>query len=219
MTKIVSYTRVSTDRQGASGLGLQAQTAAIADYARQHGGEIVASYQDVESGKNNDRPELAKALAHAKKAKAALVIAKLDRLSRDAAFLLQLQAASVRIVIADQPHIDKMMFGILAVFAESERDAISKRTKAALAAAKARGIQLGSRDPARLEKARARNTEIAQARAQNLAPIIESIEKAGVTTLQGICEALQARGVRTPRGAMTWHPAQVARIRQASSCA
>lgn len=213
MTKIVAYVRVSTDKQGKSGLGLEAQLASVAGYASQHGSEIVATYQEVESGKNNDRPELTKALAHAKKAKAVLVIAKLDRLSRDAHFLLGLQKSGVQFVAVDMPHADAFTVGIMAMVAQKEREMISARTKAALAAAKARGVQLGNRDPSRLVAARARKSEAAQNRAQNLAPIIDSIERAGVTTLSGICKALEARGVKTPSGGSVWHPAQVTRIR------
>jgi len=214
MTKLVAYLRVSTQKQGKSGLGLEAQTAAIDDYARQHGAEIVATYQEVESGKRDDRAELAKALAHAKKAKAALVIAKLDRLGRNAAFLLQLQASPVRIIIADQPHIDKMMFGILAVFAESERDATSARTKAALKAAKARGVKLGSPKAAETAIAAAAiNSARARERARNIIAIIQDIERSGVSTLAGVAAALESRGVKTPRGNVNWHPSQVAHIR------
>jgi DNA invertase Pin-like site-specific DNA recombinase len=213
MTKIVAYIRVSSDKQGKSGLGLEAQITAVRGYADHHGAEILATYEEVESGKNNDRPELAKALVHAKKMKAVLVIAKLDRLSRDAHFLLGLQKASVQFVAVDMPHADAFTVGIMAMVAQKEREMISARTKAALAAAKARGIQLGNRDPQRLVAARARNTEVAKSRARNLVPIIESIEKAGVTTLQGICEVLEARGVKTPRGGTVWYPAQIARIK------
>lgn len=214
--KIISYIRVSTDRQGRSGLGLEAQIASINTYAAQNEGEIIETYREIESGKRNDRPELAKALAHARKAKATLVIARLDRLGRNAAFLLQLQASPVRIVIADQPHIDKMMFGILAVFAESEHDAISKRTKAALQAARARGVRLGNRPGVDTSPAVAVNVANAGAKASNIAPIIESIERAGVKTLAGIAQALTARGVKTPRGNDNWQPVQVARIKALS---
>lgn len=211
--KIVQYCRVSTDAQGKSGLGIEGQIAQIAAYADQHGAEIIGAYQEIESGKRNDRPELAKALAHARKAKAVLVIARLDRLGRDAAFLLALQASPVKIVIADQPHIDKMMFGILAVFAESERDAISKRTKAALKAAAARGVRLGNLPGADLSKARAARSASARAHADNVKPIIDSIEKAGATTLAEIAAALTARGIKTPSGNDNWSPMQVSRIK------
>lgn len=215
--KIVAYIRVSTSSQGRSGLGLEAQFATIGSYAAQNDGQIIETYREVESGRKNDRPELAKALAHARKAKATLVIARLDRLGRDAAFLLQLQASPVRIVVADQPHIDKMMFGILAVFAESERDAISKRTKAALAAAKARGTKLGNNPGADLSKASAARSAASKAHASNVVPIIDSIERAGAKTLAEIAEALTARGIKTPRGNDNWSPMQVSRIKMAIS--
>jgi DNA invertase Pin-like site-specific DNA recombinase len=212
--RIVAYIRVSTTQQGRSGLGLEAQIAAVTSYAEQTGAEIIETYREIESGRKNDRPELAKALARARKTKATLVISKLDRLGRDAASLLQLQASPVKIVIADQPHIDKMMFGILAVFAESESDAISKRTKAALAAAKARGVKLGNKPGADLSRARDARSAAARSHADNVAAIITSIEKSGITTLAGIAKALEARGVKTPSGNDNWLPIQVSRIKQ-----
>jgi len=134
MEKYVAYYRVSTDKQGASGLGLEAQQAAVASYATQ----IVHSFTEIESGKDNDRPQLAAAIAMAKKLKAALLIAKIDRLSRDAGFLFTLRGSGINIVAADMPHAGTLDFGMRAIFAQHEREEISRRTKAALAAAKAR---------------------------------------------------------------------------------
>lgn len=214
MTNIISYVRVSTQKQGRSGLGLEAQQAAIEEYARSIDGIILETFIEVDSGANNERIELAKAIASARKHKATLVVAKLDRLGRDAAYLLTLvQSCRCPIVLAECPSVDKMMFGILAVIAENERDAISKRTKAALQAAKARGVKLGANDPIRLANARARRAAKAFALARNVMPIIDSIERAGVTTLAGIAAALQARGIKTPRGNDNWQPVQVARIK------
>lgn len=212
--RIVAYIRVSTDKQGRSGLGLAAQVAAIGAYAEQHGAEIIETYREVESGKKNDRPELARAMARAQKTKATLVIAKLDRLSRDAHFLLGLQKAGVPFVACDMPYADSFTIGIMAMVAQKEREMTSQRTKAALAAAKARGVKLGS--PIAAQTARVASeakSHKATALAKNIAPIIESIERSGVTSLTGIAQALEARGIKTPRGATTWQPTQVARIK------
>src|SRR5215213_6425076 len=139
----VSYLRVSTDRQGRSGLGLEAQRKAVDDFLNGGQWELIAEFVEVESGKRDDRPKLAEALALCRLHSAILVIAKLDRLSRDAAFLLGLQKAGVRFVAADMPEANELVVGILAVVAQAERKMISARTKAALAAAKARGVRLG----------------------------------------------------------------------------
>lgn len=142
--KIVTYSRVSTDKQGRSGLGLEAQEETIARYCDQHGAERVADFVEVESGKKNHRPELQKAIRAAKQHKAKLLVAKLDRLSRNAAFLLQLRDSNIEFVAADNPEANNLTIGILAVVAENEREQTSQRTKAALAAAKARGVKLGN---------------------------------------------------------------------------
>ena len=142
--KIVTYSRVSTDKQGRSGLGLEAQEETIARYCDQHGAERVADFVEVESGKKNHRPELQKAIRAAKQHKAKLLVAKLDRLSRNAAFLLQLRDSNIEFVAADNPEANNLTIGILAVVAENEREMTSQRTKAALAAAKARGVKLGN---------------------------------------------------------------------------
>src|SRR5579863_178516 len=142
--KIIAYYRVSTKRQGRSGLGLDGQRAAVEAFAKRNGGKIVASYTEVESGKRSDRPELAKALGHARLAKATLVVAKLDRLARNVAFLSALMEAGVDFVACDNEHANRLTIHILAAVAESEARAISDRTTAALKAAKKRGIALGS---------------------------------------------------------------------------
>ena len=143
----VAYYRVSTERQGKSGLGLEAQRAAVEALVQSNGNQLIAEYTEVESGKHADRPELGKALKRCRLSKAALVIAKLDRLSRDAHFLLGLQKAGVRFVAADMPEANETMVGFMAVMAQHEREMISRRTKEALAAAKARGAKLGGRRP------------------------------------------------------------------------
>ena len=147
--RFVSYLRVSTDRQGRSGLGLEAQRKAVDDFLNGGRWKLIAEFVEVESGKRDDRPRLAEALALCRLHNAVLVIAKFDRLSRDAHFLLGLQKAGVRFVAADMPEANEMVVGIMAVVAQAERKMISARTKAALAAAKARGKRLGQpREPA-----------------------------------------------------------------------
>src|SRR6516162_8930543 len=147
MAEVIAYYRVSTKRQGESGLGLDGQKAAVEAYARQSGARILASYREVESGKLAERPELARALAHALRSKATLVVAKLDRLARNVAFLSALMRSGVDFVCCDNPHANKLTIHILAAVAEDEAERISARTKAALQAAKARGAKLGSARP------------------------------------------------------------------------
>ena len=145
--RFVAYYRVSTDRQGRSGLGLEAQQKAVRDYLNGGAWELVGEFVEVESGKHANRPELARALEACRKQKAKLVIAKLDRLSRNLAFIATLMDAGVEFVAVDNPHASRLTLHILAAVAEHERVAISERTKAALAAAKARGTRLGTPDP------------------------------------------------------------------------
>ena len=140
---LVAYYRVSTDRQGRSGLGLDTQRAAVAGHAATTGGAVVAAFEEVESGRRDDRPQLAATLADCRARRAVLVIAKLDRLARDAHFLLGLQKAGVEFVAVDMPRANRLTIGIMALVAEEEARATSERTKAALAAAKARGVRLG----------------------------------------------------------------------------
>jgi DNA invertase Pin-like site-specific DNA recombinase len=141
--KFISYLRVSTAKQGASGLGLEAQRKAVEDYLNGGQWTLIEEVIEVESGKRSDRPKLAEALRLCRIHGATLVIAKLDRLSRDAAFLMKLQNDGVKFVAADMPEANHLVVGILAVVAQAEREMISARTKAALAAAKARGVKLG----------------------------------------------------------------------------
>lgn len=144
MTKYVSYYRVSRESQRKSGLGLEAQRQAVQEAARTHRAKIVAEFTETESGKRNDRPQLAKAIARARSLKATLVVAKLDRLSRDAAFLLTLANSGLSIMCCDLPDANTLTFGIMASVAQWERERISERTKAALMAAKRRGVKLGT---------------------------------------------------------------------------
>jgi DNA invertase Pin-like site-specific DNA recombinase len=212
-TAYVVYLRVSTARQGESGLGLEAQRATVEAFARQHGGKIVAQHVEVESGKRSDRPELAKALTAARKAKATLLIAKLDRLARNVAFIAAMMDAGVEFVACDQPFASRLTLHILAAVAEDEARRISERTKAALQAAKARGIKLGSPVAAKtVEKARAARSVYAAEASAGTRRVIADIRASGVGTLAGIARALQARGVRTPRGRVEWQPVQVSRL-------
>jgi DNA invertase Pin-like site-specific DNA recombinase len=197
----VAYFRVSTDQQGKSGLGLDAQRKAVADYLNGGNWKLVGEFTEIESGKNGARPQLAAALAACKKRKAKLVIAKLDRLSRNLAFIANLLEAGTDFVAADNPHANKSMVQMMAVFAEMERDAISKRTREALAAAKTRGVQLGNPRLAEASAiAIAASKEAADRFAANVAPIIKQIQASGVSSLRGVARTLSARGVKTARG-------------------
>jgi DNA invertase Pin-like site-specific DNA recombinase len=209
----VAYLRVSTVRQGESGLGLEAQRAAVEAFTRQHAGAIVASFVEVETGKRSDRPELAKALEAARKGKAMLLIAKLDRLARNVAFIANLMDAGVEFLACDQPFASRLTLHILAAVAEDEARRISERTKAALQAAKARGRKLGSPIAAKtVGKARAaRSAYAAKVNATTLA-VIREVQSSGVETLAGIARALQARGIKTPAGRTQWQPVQVSRL-------
>lgn len=216
--RFVSYLRVSTEQQGRSGLGVEAQRKAVADYLNGGSWELTGEFVEVESGKRDDRPQLAAALAACRARRATLVIAKLDRLSRDAHFLIGLQKAGVDFVAVDAPHADRFTVGVLALVAQKEREMISERTKAALAAARARGIKLGGRRegalPNKAEGA-ARSVEVRKAKADQVAadlqPIIDSIQAKGITSATGIARELNAMGIDTPRGGK-WQAVSVQRL-------
>lgn len=205
--RLVAYERVSTARQGASGLGLEAQRMVIEDFAASRGAQVLARFTEVESGRKADRPELAKALHLSKVTGATLVIAKLDRLSRNAEFLLALRDSGVRFVAVDMPEANDLTVGIMALVAQAEREAISRRTKEALAVAKARGVKLGNPNGAdSLRRAgkggvalRAAVSANAAAFAADLAPVLADIRAAGHTSLRAIAAELTARGIRTRR--------------------
>jgi DNA invertase Pin-like site-specific DNA recombinase len=205
-TGFIAYYRVSTDRQGRSGLGLEAQRAAVVRYLAGIGGTLLAEHTEVETGKRNDRPELQKALAACRKHKARLVIAKLDRLSRNVAFIATMMDAGVEFVACDNPHATRLTLHILAAVAEHEREMISARTKAALQAAKARGVRLG-RNGERLASA---NRATAVDRARQIEHVLAELNQSGMTTRE-IAAELTARGIRTPRGGR-WHPQTVRRV-------
>ncbi len=203
----VAYFRVSTQRQGTSGLGLEAQRKAVIDYINGNGSKVLAEYTEVESGKRWSRPELGKALAHCKKHRATLVIAKLDRLARNVHFISGLIESRVDFVAADMPEADRAFLQMAAVFAEWEGRKISERTKAALAAAKARGVKLGVTGKERARE----NRSAANAFARKLRPVIRGLAGEGITSVRKVTEALNERGIETPRGGR-WHPTGVARL-------
>jgi DNA invertase Pin-like site-specific DNA recombinase len=215
--KHVAYYRVSTARQGRSGLGLEAQRHAVTEFLNGGDWKIVAELTEVESGKKADRPQLAKALALCRLHGARLVIAKLDRLSRNAHFLLGLQESGVDFVAADMPNANQLTVGIMAVVAQDEAKRISDRTKAALAAAKKRGTVLGGfRGVVPTARMRKLSAEALQQRAaawaSDLRPTIEELQAAGVTKLKAIARELNARGIPTARGSGEWSAIQVQRV-------
>lgn len=220
MKKIVCYLRVSTARQGASGLGLEAQLEAVQQYALAMSASITATFTEVETGKLNTRPQLQQALHLAKVTGATLVIAKLDRLSRNAAFLMTLQDAGVKFVAADLPQANTLTVGIMALVAQQEAEAIGKRTREALQAAKQRGKVLGNPNGAEaLRRAAKGNTAAlvtlklkADSHAANLRPVLEALVGEGVTSLGGIAAALNERGMLTPRGGQ-WHKTSVGNLK------
>jgi DNA invertase Pin-like site-specific DNA recombinase len=200
--KFIVYYRVSTQRQGQSGLGLEAQKHACAHY------DIVAEYTEVESGKKSNRPELAKALAHAKEIGATLLIAKLDRLARNVHFITGLLEAGVPITCADMPEADRTFLQMAAVFAEWEGRRISERTKAALAAAKRRGVKLGSPNPAKGGAVTGKQRANATARvAPEAMHVINALRKAG-QSLRAIASALNDAQIPTAMGGQ-WHASSV----------
>jgi DNA invertase Pin-like site-specific DNA recombinase len=234
--KAVAYFRVSTAAQGRSGLGLDAQRSAVAGLASERNLQVLVSFTEVESGGRNDRPELAKALHHAKITGAILVIAKLDRLSRNAAFLLQLRDSGVRFMAADIPDANDVTIGVLAVIAQAERQAISRRTTEALAAINAKiasGETHVSRRSGRTVRrlgnpngttalhaaglgsvaAQSAVKSYASTRARDLQPTLAQLAERGITTLGKIASSLNDLGVMTPRGGK-WHASSVWALRK-----
>jgi DNA invertase Pin-like site-specific DNA recombinase len=207
--RFVAYYRVSRVSQGRSGLGLEAQQKAVADYLNGGAWELVAEFTEVESGKRTkNRPQLAGALAACKKHKATLIIAKLDRLSRNAGFLLTLRDSGVELRACDMPDAGTLEFGVRAVVAQHEREEISKRTKAALAALKARGKKLGKNG----KKLAKTNRAAADAFARRLAPTVRNLQREH-PTVRGLADALNTAAVTTARGGR-WHVASVHRLLQ-----
>jgi len=217
--KFVGYVRVSTARQGQSGLGLLAQERAIQQHVVGRGGSLVQTFKEVESGRDNARPQLGRALEMARLTGATLVIAKLDRLSRNAAFLLALQGSGVRFVATDMPDANELTVGIMALVAQQERQAISQRTREALQAARDRGTKLGNPNGAAALRRAAKGNgaavkatqELANARAETLRNTVEELQGAGKGSLGEIAAELNARGILTARNA-SWHRSSVANL-------
>jgi DNA invertase Pin-like site-specific DNA recombinase len=203
--RFVAYYRVSTEHQGANGNGMAAQRKAVEDYLNGGNWKLVAEFTEVESGKRVDnRPELEKALAAAKKHRATLILAKLDRLARNVAFIADLMERKVNFVCCDMPSATPFMLHVYAAVAEEERRMIAARTKAGLAAAKARGVELGN------AKLAADNHAAAVARAKELKPILKEL---GKLSARAAAAELNARGVPTPTGA-PWSAKTVIRARE-----
>lgn len=216
--KYVSYTRVSTDKQGRSGLGLEAQQATVQQYLTAHGGVELASYVEVESGKVDTRPQLEAALLHCRQTRSTLLIAKLDRLSRNVAFLFRLRDEGVKFQAIDIPDCNSLTLCVFAGMAQHEREIISQRTKAALAARKARGLSLGTpRDLSAYAvnagaKGRAALLDKVRKHAADMAPQIAKARKEGCCmTLACIATWLNEQGFVTLRGKQ-WTPAAVLNV-------
>ena len=211
MKKMVFYLRVSTSKQGADGNGIQHQMTVVNRYSEANGGEIVGQFIEVESGGKTDseRPQLAAALEKCKKENAVLVCSKIDRLSRNAEFLLRLMNSKVEFVCCDIPNCDRFTISLFAILAEKEKNMISERTKNALKMVKARGIKLGSPNPELSvikmnEGARKGRIDFKN----KIIPIINEIKSTGIETLQGVADCLNRRGISTRNGKQ-WYPTQI----------
>lgn len=214
--RFIAYYRVSTARQGRSGLGLDAQRSAVLAYLNGGAWELIEEFTEVESGKRSDRPQLAAALAACRIHRAKLVIAKLDRLARNVVFVSTLMESGIEFTAADFPQANRLTVHILAAVAEHEARAISDRTKAALTVAKARGVVLGgfrgrAGTAADLERARAARTAEANQRAVDLQSTITTLQREGIKSLGGIAQALNDQHITTPRGGV-WSAVQVRRV-------
>lgn len=219
--KLVTYIRVSTQRQGRSGLGLSAQENAVREFAAQHDAKIVGSFTEVESGRDDERPELAKAIAYAKRQRATLIVAKLDRLARSVRFVSTLMESGVEFSAADMPFANRLTLHIMSAVAEDEARRISERTKAALKAYKRHGGLLGGSRPecrnltaAGRRRGAKRAAEVNRANAvaayADLAPIMRELRDQGVS-LRGIADRLNEEGHTTRRG-LPWNQVQVMRV-------
>jgi DNA invertase Pin-like site-specific DNA recombinase len=216
-TAVITYVRVSTSQQGRSGLGIEAQRQSLRQFAKAEGLELIREFVEVETGKGSDaldrRPQLKAALAAAKKLRCSVAVAKLDRLSRDVHFISGLMAHRVPFVVAELgSDVDPFVLHLFAALAEKERSLISARTRQALAAAKARGVTLGSPKLAQArESALTAIKASADQHAASVLPIIKEAQKAGATTLRALAEALNARGISTARGG-SWHAMSVKNV-------
>ena len=217
MCRVVAYYRVSTEAQGRSGLGLEAQREAVTSLCSSRGWSIIADFTEIESGKHNDRKELGAALGHAKVTGAVLVVAKLDRLSRNVAFLATLQDSGAKFIAADMPEANELTIGIMAVVAQAERKAIGQRTREALAAAKARGQRLGNPNGAAslLRAGKGNGAAVAAVVdgadrfARDLAPAVAQLRAKGALSLPALAKALNESHVQTRRKGGKWHPSSV----------
>lgn len=213
--KYVAYYRVSTERQGKSGLGLEAQRDSVLSYLNGGDWRLVGEYVETESGKSvaRKRPQLQAALKQCKKEKATLVVAKLDRLYRNMHAMTTLMQSGVDFVAADNPHANKLTIHLLSAIAEHERDLISERTTAALKAAKRRGVKLGNPNPEpAARKGRKILIQQADEYAAKVMPIVRDLERQGYKTLRDIARGLSQRAIETRRGSTTWGPSQVSNL-------
>ena len=217
--KAITYYRVSTAKQGKSGLGLEAQRRAVEEFLRASNWDLIGEFVEVESGKLDRRPQLAAALAHCELTGATLIVAKLDRLSRNVAFLATLQDSGTRFLAVDMPEANELTIHIMAAVAQAERKAISKRTKEALAAAKARGTKLGGargnlhdlrKGPAASAVVRSNSS---RRRAEKVIAQVTQLQESGAISLRQIARALNAKGIYAPRGG-PWSAAQVRNVMQ-----
>lgn len=221
MRKYIAYYRVSTKRQGVSGLGLDAQRQSVKRFVHDRGAEIIDEFTEVESGTVDDRPVLKQAMDRASLYGVPLLIAKLDRLSRSAAFLMLLQESGVKFTCADAPDVCDMTIGVLALVARQEREATSRRTKDALAQAKARGVKLGGHrhnaplltDESRRKAAQTKHTK-AMARAEKYRALVEdAVFNLGCYNSNRLAKILNEHGIPTPSGKMgTWRAGQAKRL-------
>jgi len=214
--RYVAYYRVSTQKQGKSGLGLEAQRKMVADFIAGSGDKLIAEYTEVESGKSDDRPELLAAMKHADLVKGKLLVGKLDRLSRDLHFITSLQKSKVDFTVCDLPGCDSFTINIYGALAQREREMISARTKAGLQAAKARGVKLGTNNlrPELIREASAKGVQVITQNAANFAeklrPVIEAMQGKD-KSLRAIARELESLGVQTARGGK-WTPTAVKNV-------
>ena len=217
----VAYYRVSTDQQGRSGLGLEGQRAAVEPFVAGQNGTVVAEFIEVESGRKKDRPQLLAALSACRSQRATLVVAKLDRLARNVAFVSNLMESNVEFRAADMPTVNRLTVHILAAVAEEEARMISARTKAALAAAKARGVKLGNPRLKAGDYRMSTRGHHAQAlrsrqRAADLLPHVRTSQSEGNVSLRQIADDLTAKGIKAPGGGEVWGATQVRRVLERS---
>lgn len=214
-SQYIAYYRVSTARQGKSGLGLDAQRYAVDSFLAGGNGQVLSEYVEVESGRRKDRRELRRAIDHARVTRSKLIIAKLDRLARNVSFTAALMDSGVEFVCCDMPQANRFTIHILAALAEMEAEMISARTKAALSEAKRRGVKLGNPrlDLVRGTPAAANEVwkRLAQQRADSYLGLVLEAQRCGITTLQGMADHLNGKGALTPSGSR-WYPATVARL-------